>query len=354
MHLENLIAKRHVVAAGVYLTITQKCPLSCSHCSTQSTMTSPGDIDESLIYQFVSSFSEGAAPEFLLLTGGEPLLRPDLVKALSKEALRNQVATQVISGMYFASMRSDRIYDALKDVSHVTASIDEYHEREIPRAAVFRALDRIRAMGIDVSIQVCTPDFDGLYLKSIIADVRAHFNDTVPMLVVGLNAVGRGGELTPIANAIPRLRRLMSPCAMATWPVIASNGAIFGCCSQSVVDSDNAGHLHLGNIATTTWPQVQSRIKELSHLKVIRTYGPLKLAELLGVPLCDGYCSTCISLSNAIGSQVAIIDSQVEGAAFKIMESMMAESLQLGEIGVVPQHQYLMHLGSKSGVASHP
>ena len=76
MHLVELLSLRPVPAAGVYLTLTRRCPLTCAHCSTNSMMDSEEHAAD-LFLRFAESLTPTDHPGVLALTGGEALLRPE-------------------------------------------------------------------------------------------------------------------------------------------------------------------------------------------------------------------------------------------------------------------------------------
>src|SRR5215211_2738624 len=105
MHLVDILALRQVPAAGLYLSLTRRCPLSCAHCSTNSSLVSE-EHAASPFLRLVESFTPDCRPEILVLTGGEPLVRPRLVRALTERA--HAVGTRVVlaSGMFFARQQA--------------------------------------------------------------------------------------------------------------------------------------------------------------------------------------------------------------------------------------------------------
>src|SRR3954465_8971444 len=104
MALPDLLALRSVPAAGIYLSLTRRCPLHCAHCSTGSTMRSEQH-DGGRFLALVDSFSADDHPAAVLMTGGEPLLRPRLVAAIAERCRALGVATEVTTGGWFAARR---------------------------------------------------------------------------------------------------------------------------------------------------------------------------------------------------------------------------------------------------------
>src|SRR5947209_1142650 len=129
MHLVEILARRQVPGAGLYLSLTRRCPLSCAHCSTNSSLSSE-EYEASNFLKLVDSFTVDCHPEILVLTGGEPLVRPGLVRGITERA--HAVGTRVVlaSGMFFARQATipASLNETIRGVDHLTASLDIYHE----------------------------------------------------------------------------------------------------------------------------------------------------------------------------------------------------------------------------------
>ncbi|MGW1963726.1 radical SAM protein [Streptomyces sp. NPDC001935] len=302
MRLAEIIALRPLPAAGLLATLTRRCPLSCAHCSTSSGPRGE-DTPARALRRFVGGFTAEDRPEVLMLTGGEPLLRPALVADLAALAAAAGTRTSVLSGMFFAAdgRVPARILGALRNVDHFSASIDVFHEREVPRAGVFRAMHRIRESGIAVSFHVAGTEQDAAYLADITASIRSEFDDQAAVLVNHIRPVGRAAgwaaaRTVPLRGAEPPgpLRGTgpegasatpTAPCAMAAWPTVAFDGTVAACCNQRVVDGRPVPeHLRLGHIARDDWAAIRRRCVESPVLRTIRTAGV-------------GSCADCRSLA---------------------------------------------------------
>ncbi|WP_169801192.1 radical SAM protein, partial [Streptomyces kanamyceticus] len=204
MHLVELLAARSRPAAALLMTLTRRCPLSCAHCSTAST-TDSEQLDAAPLTTFVATFTPEDRPDFLLLTGGEPLLRPRLVEDLAHRARAAGTRTQLLTGMFFA--RATRtpapVAAALAAVDHVAASLDAFHEAEVPRARVFGVLRGLLDAGKDVSVQVTGLGPDDPYLADVTDDIRRTFGDRVPVLAAEVRAAGRAAQWLSAAPSAP-------------------------------------------------------------------------------------------------------------------------------------------------------
>jgi hypothetical protein len=296
MELAELFAHRPVPGAGVLVTLTTRCPLRCAHCSTGSTMDG-ADPDAAQLLRFVESFATGEPPEVLMLTGGEPLLRPDPAEALAWAARRAGTRTALLTGAFFAATDPPPapLWRAMRAMDHVSVSIDAYHERQVRRSDAFRLLHRVLDAGVAASIHTVGTGPDDPYLADLTAHVGREFGGRMPVLANTLRALGRGTGLAGAAgsarSAAVRPGRVL-PCAMAAWPVITADGTVVACCNSDVVERRPVPeHLRLGHLGVDDWAGVRARLLQSPVLRMIRTTGPAYLQAA------SDYCGTCRTLS---------------------------------------------------------
>jgi hypothetical protein len=298
VHLAELLELRSSPAAGVFAELTRRCPLACAHCSTNSSSTAPEKIapekSAALFTRFAATFAGVSRPRVLLMSGGEPLLRPSLVRHLARHARAAGTASYVLTGAFFAGRPRipAPIAEALADLDHLAVSMDAFHQAEVPAGDVFRLLSATLDRGADCSVQITARGPDDPFPADTVAALRTRFDDRVPVLVVPMVAAGRAAAWFRAARAqdTPDL-----PCAMAAWPVVAQDGAISACCNQRVIDGDGPPHLRLGHAAWDSWSTVARRCRNAPVLRGLRTHGPRRLAGLLDSPV-TGYCATCQAL----------------------------------------------------------
>ena len=353
MDLATMMALRPVAGAGLLVTLTRRCPLSCAHCSTASDLTSE-QLDGASLLRFVSSFSERSAPtsehrseerarsgaspsderlreersapKVALFTGGEPMLRPDLVGDLTAAAQAAGCAAAVLTGGFFVRGGTipDRIRHALLDLDHISFSLDAFHEREVERTDVFAALRTLLDAGKDVSLHLIGTGDDDPYLADLTAAVTGRFGADVPMLVSTLRTVGRAaawaaGRPVQVADHRPL------PCSLAAWPVVTFDGVVTACCNQRVVDGRPVpAHLRLGDIAVDDWATVRDRLLSSATLRTIRSVGPLNLLRRFDPGTADtggGYCGACRSL----GDRADVLDAVDRAAGGPVGELLDRE-----------------------------
>jgi hypothetical protein len=250
------------------------------------------------------------------MSGGEALLRPGLVRQIADHARQIGAHSHLLSGMFFA--RLPRIPKAVKAaidaVDHFSASIDAFHEEEVPRAVVFRVLQELLNEKKDVSLQLVGLNANDPYLADLIDDVRTTFNDRVPMFVVPVVAHGRANDWL-VPGPRPHHPVMPLPCSLAAWPVVGFNGQVTACGNQDVMDGKVPlpAHLLLGHIATDDWATIKQRCLSSPMVRALRTTGPRYLAQQFDPRAnCEGYCETCWGLSKDSSLRTTVEEVSLE------------------------------------------
>ncbi|WP_274030201.1 radical SAM protein [Streptomyces sp. MMBL 11-1] len=369
MELAELVSRRPYPAAGLLLGLTRRCPLRCAHCSTGSDLFAREEPDAGQLERFVGSFNEENRPDVVMLTGGEPLLLPALAERLSVLAHRAGSRTALLSGMFFARSGNTRpdgnrpgshrgrgdggtgrtgrggkaippaILRAIRSVDHFSASLDVHHEREVPRADVFRALHRIRDEGVAVSFHLTGTGASDPYLADITRAVEKEFGGRVPCLVNEVRPFGRAASWARPARIGPD-PAVASPCSMAAWPVVAFDGRVLACCNQDTVDQRPVpAHLDLGHIGVDDWATVRHRALESPVLRMLRAVGPAHLAARYGSgPPAGSYCDGCRALGGDEAAAAGAL-AVAGGAAGALLDLTAAvRGAREGAQGVVRRH----------------
>lgn len=304
MHAAEVLALRTRPAAGVFLSLTRRCPLHCAHCSTRSGPDAEQHPAEPFL-RLARSFSPGCRPEIVSLTGGEPLLRPRLVRDLARLCHDAGARVDLLTGGFFlrGATVPRRIREAVAELDHLAVSIDRFHEAEVPRSAVLSYLSELAAGGMDVSVQLTGEGQDDPYLTEAIDEVRTALDDRVPIFVGLLGPGGRAADWLPPLPA-PASPPVAYGCDAASWPVVGFDGRVVACCNQDAVDGPTPPHLLLGHAATDGWPVLRERALGRASLRAIRTYGPRWLGAENGQGCSAGVCASCHRLAEVPGLEL--------------------------------------------------
>ncbi|GHJ42813.1 hypothetical protein Cs7R123_01550 [Catellatospora sp. TT07R-123] len=332
MHLAEVIRLRTVPQAGLLLALTQRCPLSCAHCSTESSPTAPQH-SAAPLRRLVSTFTPADRPELVLMSGGEPLLRPALVAELAASARAAGTRSALLSGMFFARRAMPpAIRRAICALDHFSASIDVFHEREVDRADVFAALRQILDLVPAVSLHVTSAE--PAYLDEVLAQVRRTFGERVPVLVARVQATGRARSFTAERADVDD----PGPCEFANWPLVDYDGTVFACSRQSLARRHRPGHLVLGHASRDSWAELSARAQAQPVLRSVRVLGAVETARRAGAPSCGGACLTCVGLPAA-----APLPDGVELVARQLLGGL--RPAQLARRWGAGEHAELVELG---------
>ena len=325
MHLTEMLAYRTTPGAAVFLALTQRCPLRCRHCCTDSLMESEQH-EESIFEGLVDSFTPDCRPKAVYLTGGEALLRPGLVIRLTEKAHRVGSQIELISGMYFLRNKSvpPMVQRAIDGVDHFTASLDVFHEEQVDRIAVLDYLAGLIDAGKDVSLQVVGVDDEDPYLEAVTSDAVRVTGGRMPILVTHLSNIGRATDLfdhAPGGNVHELGSVSARPCELASWPVVSYDGTVYACCNQEAISRKGPDHLKIGH-ATDGWPTLLQRYRDTPFLRVVRVLGPQMIATAVGQQATDDFCRTCMKTSQSPDSDDVLL-GLTRTASFQRLETAL-------------------------------
>ncbi len=313
--------------------------------------------------RFVGTFTPTDRPELAFIAGGEAFLRPALLEELAITARRSGCRSAALSGMYWA--RGGRIpasiRRAIDALDHFSASVDVFHEREVPREDVLRVIEALLADGHDVSIHVVGLDGRDPYLQETTDDIRQRFDDRVPMLCNGINPIGRAAEWFPLPEYAAPARVEPFPCSLSAWPVIGYDGTILACGNDDVLEGPAPDHLRIGHAATDGWPEVRERMLRSPMVRAVRTFGPEYVNERFGsgALACTGYCSTCQKLSGD-GPLVQAVELAMSRPASKTVEKTVESFVVAGgarsfvQRFALPRYAELVTLGYPGADVAQP
>jgi hypothetical protein len=343
MDLAALLSRRAVPGAGLLLSLTSRCPLSCRHCSTSSAITGPQPAATDL-RRFIAGFTVQNRPDVVFFTGGEPLLRPGLLAQLAAMAASAGTASAVLTGAFFAvgGRIPDRIRAALLAVDHVSISLDAFHEREVPRAAVFALLRELLRLERPVSLHVLGTGAGDPYLADVTGQVRQQFGTAVPMLVSAVQPVGRAAAWAT-ARVLAERSGEPSPCGLAGWPVLAPDGAVIACCAPAAVDRRPVPeHLLLGDVTRDDWATVRQRLLGSPMLRAVRVLGPDQTWSRFGPA--DGerpagdVCRTCHALPEQ-AERVGAVAAALSGPGGELLDRVAADrQLRAGPVALLRRY----------------
>lgn len=197
--------------------VTYRCNLKCRHCLTESGEACKDELDTPQALKLVDNLAE-AGVLYLSLSGGEPLLRPDIVTILKHIASKNMRVEIASNGVNI----SDKVLNEIcaLPVFHVQISIDgigPQHDELRGMQGAFKAscasIKKLQEHDIAVSISTTVTSHNIDSLESIIslaAELGCKGYKAIPFL-----PAGRGKENNELALDLQEHLRLYR--TLSSW-----------------------------------------------------------------------------------------------------------------------------------------
>lgn len=260
------------------LSVTSRCNLLCRHCGRSCTGVGT-DLPDELIARIsreLPSISRGLR-EFGI-TGGEPMLCREKVRALTEIAAKCGIMPCVMTNAYWATTLSTakEILRSFPGLQAIGLSTDRYHLPFVPLSAVRNAYEAGRETGLSVHVSITARlPLDGMD-GELVAKVREFAGDDV--IVQGLTPRGRARSLEERPRPSSEIPPLL-PCT-AAGPLIREDGVMVPCCRG--LDWLPHGHvMSIGDLRETSLPELYQRLQTHAVLHFVRVWGFAPLLERL-------------------------------------------------------------------------
>ena len=204
---------RYLAVDRIEFLVTFLCNGKCVHCSARKHREGfPEHVDESLAVDIVRKVSQKYDVESVMTFGGEPMLFPETVCSIHREATRSGIPLrQVITNGYWSNdiNKIRRTAKNLADcgVNDIHVSVDAFHQEHIPLGIVRKTVESCLETGIeDIAWNPCwviSQDDDNVYnrkTKSILKELG-----DLPV------RVSKGNVVEPDGLALINLREFLPP-----------------------------------------------------------------------------------------------------------------------------------------------
>lgn len=209
---------RYLIMNRIEFAVTYLCNGGCKHCySIQGKERFPEHIDKSIAVEIVRKVGKKYDPESIMTFGGEPLLFPEIVCAIHKEAMNVGIPIREVITNGYWSRDIEKIREIAKDlaesrVNSIIISVDAFHQEHVPLDIVRKTAEACLEVGIeDISWNPCwvlSEDTDNQYnqkTKSILKEL-----EDLPIRNSGGNVMEPDGlalvnlkEFLPLKRKIP-------------------------------------------------------------------------------------------------------------------------------------------------------
>lgn len=289
---------------SVALMVTRRCNMACAHCSVESGPRVRGEpAEEDLLRTVRELAAEGVS--HILFTGGEPMLREELVVRLMREATSLGVGSVMTSNGFWGKKlpRARSSLAALQDagLDQLTLSYDRYHaayQGHEPILHIARAAEELR-VPLSVSITRESKDAE---LEGIVRPVASL--PGVQIRLYDVQPVGRARDFD--ASALRTETRGF--CSACHSPAITDDLRVTACNGPSYFAPEGSP-LRVGSLREEALPVLLRRHREDPILDTIRLFGPERLRQemrqtpgLEDFPFRDRYsgiCDLCLHITSS-------------------------------------------------------
>lgn len=263
------------------LFLTRRCPLRCAHCIVSSHPDRP-DPPRDTVLRVARQAAAREALRHVCITGGEPFLRPELLRDVIALLAGAGKEISVITSAHWAATapRARRMLEqVLGDGREMTLwiSLDPHHSAFLPAANYVHAVEAASSLGL-------RPRLTATYRRDP-HEAIAFIDETLPQRTVELCGgirlqplflQGRGEHLPDsdgFSQALPA-----GVCGSCV-PHANEDGTVFACCS--LFDAPEGHPLRLGDATHQNLDGLLDRADRDQLIQAIRTLGPKRLAEML-------------------------------------------------------------------------
>lgn len=303
----------------VALNLTKRCNLNCAHCYLDAETRADGAADELTTTEVKAVIDDiaGLSDEtMIVLTGGEPLLRPD-IEAIARHGSGRGL--MIVVGTNGTALTDKRVSDLVKaGVSGVGISLDSldasYHDdfRGRPGAweRTMAAIDACRRGGLAFQLHFSVTDDNAAELEPMIAFAKSA--GAMVLNVFFLVCTGRGERVTNIsaetyedvllrvtraayeekeimirAKCAPHFKRMALELDPA-WPITTAQGYEAGGC---LAGTRYARVTPNGEV--TPCPYMEASVGSVKQTDFATLWRTAPLFTKLRAPVLEGRCGAC-------------------------------------------------------------
>jgi hypothetical protein len=293
--------------------VTRRCNMTCAHCSVESGPGIRTQPDEKELEAMITEAADAGVCS-VSFTGGEPMLRHDLVLRLMALARKCGLTSAITTNGFWGSTLTGarRTMKALRaeGLGLLTLSYDRYHAKfqgPEPGRNIMRAAEEF-GVPMNVNFTRVTDDTEIAELIKPFEEshyARLRFYDVQP--------VGRARDFPSES-----LRAEMEgSCAAACTPAITDDGRLTACNGPSYFQLPDSP-LNLGSIRESSLTDLLRKHRDDPILQTVRAFGPSRLRhELSLIPGFEdfawkksysGICDLCLHINSDARAVAALRD----------------------------------------------
>jgi MoaA/NifB/PqqE/SkfB family radical SAM enzyme len=251
--------------------LTSKCNIACRHCCNNSHPTAERTARANDLEQLIDAASDIPSITDVGFSGGEPLLKRDiLLAAVRRAAQRGYAISVTTNGFWGNSAGAARMLDSLREAGLTTLwiSTSAFHLEFIGLEIVARAVSAGLAAGLEVNVNVVeSAGFTREHVRAALgSDISRVWINVMPCLPAGraLDEVALAeygpDEARPLGNCRHHFAKLAVDLDGTVWP----------CCSPGGFTEP----LRLGSTRETPLAEIVARARMNPLITILEEVGP--------------------------------------------------------------------------------
>jgi organic radical activating enzyme len=270
----------------VYVSLTQKCPITCRHCFVESGPRRDEHIPPAEFESWIGEIAQHAGVRAIVFSGGEPFSHPGALKAgLAACAAANKYSIISTSG-YWASRPdlANRFLDNYPAFNALWLSTDVFHEEFVPLSNLRVAAEVAAARNSEVFFQIVDDDPENSeFMRRFEGALGPDLASKDRVYIVPLSRIGRGRDLEPNqlvttgngdADRVPDM-----PCPWLGAPWVHEDSSMCACPNLDVHRQPDHV-LKLGKLGVDRFQDASGRADQDWFVQALRVYGPRSITEM--------------------------------------------------------------------------
>ncbi len=282
----------------VGLLLTEKCGAGCAHCWFDCDLERGTTISREYARNYIDEITRVPTIEWLSVTGGEPMLYPNLAEEIVSYASGRGLRTELVTNCGWAESPTKamgvlrRLVDVGLDVLDISA--DDYHQASIPFGRVRACYDAAKGLGIKMVVMTAV----GRTSRMRLAEVSRLLGEDIPNprdadravhVAIGVESpfipVGKAASL-PRDEWVVDVEPLSGGCDSVLRDLgLRPSGEVLPCCSAAAA----LPGFGIGNLNDAGLEELVVSAWEVDIFRILRDRGPMGLVG--GSPV--GYVNKC-------------------------------------------------------------
>ena len=289
----------------VGLILTEQCNLSCRHCWLNSGPDKTSRMERDEAFSFIDQAKNIPTLEWISITGGEPFLLQDMLRAVISFATNKSLRTECVTNCFWAEseQKATTILERLQQVGLevINISADDFHQDRLPFERVltcYRAAKKLRMKIVIMCTVSRSSTLTASRVVSKLGDRGIHIlrRGVSPQEPVRALAIQSGFIPAGRAANIPEQERAIGdgpvngPCRLVLRDVsIAPSGHVLSCCSA--LGASDA--FSIGNARDEELQTIIHRAANMAPFRILMDEGPDVLLKRIGGVQTRDYVNRC-------------------------------------------------------------